>query len=79
MAVTVTIEFTDEQWALLQEHHHCPVPKYNEAGEWLGTDQETPTPEILATDLKRQLSESITNCVRSKAVEDAIKSTENVF
>ena len=31
MAVTVTIEFTDEQWALLQEHHHCPVPKYNEA------------------------------------------------
>jgi hypothetical protein len=79
MTVTVTIDFTDEQWALIQEHHHCPVPKYDEAGEWLGTDQETPTPEILATDLKRQLSETVTNCVRATAIENAVKATENVF
>ena len=55
MAVTVTIEFTDEQWALLQEHHTCPVPKFNADNEWTHTDQEAATPEILAVDLKRRL------------------------
>ena len=79
MAVTVTIEFTDEQWALIEEHHHCPVPKYDEDNNWIGTYQETPTPEILSIDLKRQLSETVTNCVRSAAVENAVKNMENVF
>jgi hypothetical protein len=79
MTVTVTIDFTDGQWDLIQEHHHCPVPKYDEEGEWIGTDQETPTPEILATDLKRRLADVVTGCIRSTAIENAVKATENVF
>ena len=79
MVKTVTIEFTDEQWALLEEHHHCPVPKYDEDNNWIGTYQETPTPEILAQDLKRQLSEVVTDCVRRVAIDNAVQNTENVF
>ena len=79
MTVTVTIEFTDEQWALIEEHHHCSVPKYDEDDNWIGTDQETPTPAILATDLKRRLSDTVTGCIRSTAIENAVKATENVF
>ena len=60
MTVTVTIEFTDEQWALIHAQHTCPVPKYDEIGEWLGTAREAATPEILAVDLKRRLMDQYT-------------------
>ena len=35
MAVQVTVDFTDEQWALIQKYCTCNEPIFDEAGELL--------------------------------------------
>jgi len=60
MVKTVTIEFTDEQWALIVENY----PKYPDAE---GGFPETMTAEIMSTFLMRDIKFKTTMEIQNKA------------
>ena len=58
MAVNITIEFTDEQWALVEEH----FPNYDADGQFVAI-----TAEQLQTNLFRDIKREIEIVVADKA------------
>ena len=58
MAVNITIEFTDEQWALVEEH----FPNYDADGQFVAI-----TAEQLQTNLFRDIKREIEIVVAGKA------------
>ncbi len=58
MAKTLTIEFTDEQWALVEEH----FPNYDADGQFVAI-----TAEQLQTNLFRGIKREIESVVADKA------------
>ena len=58
MAVNITIEFTDEQWALVEEH----FPNYDADGQFVAI-----TAEQLQTNLFRGIKREIESVVADKA------------
>ena len=58
MAVNITIEFTDEQWALVEEH----FPNYDADGQFVAI-----TAEQLQTNIFRDIKREIEIVVADKA------------
>ena len=78
MAVQVILEFTDAQWALVQEHYPYYAPRYV-SDVFTGVERETVTEATLATSLYTQIQESVISCVKEAAKEVAAQNQENLF
>ena len=78
MAVTISIEFTDEQWALVNKHY--PNFVANDAGALVHQDI---TAEVLKgrlfESIKAEVSECLMNTAKSEAANSAATSLENCF
>ena len=57
MAVTITIEYTDEQWAIVQEFF--PLREDTPAGMGLPIPQEEYTPSKLSESIKMHISQIV--------------------
>ena len=78
MAVQVTLEFTDAQWALVQEHYPYYAPRYV-SDVFTGVERETVTETTLAASLYTQIQESVISCVKEAAKEAAVQNQEHLF
>ena len=70
MAKTITIEFTDAQWALAVEHFR--VIK-DATWEGFATDEE------FITELKRHVQEEIERGIAEKTLQDALEASKGAF
>ena len=78
MAVQITVEFTDAQWALVQEHYLYYAPQYID-DEFTGVERETVTQETLAAFLYAQVQDAVISCVQEAARETAVQNQEDLF
>lgn len=74
MATTISIEFTDAQWTLVEEHY--PNNVEDEGGN---VTHKAITKEELAAALLNMVRQDIINCVRNSAVKTATASVESCF
>ena len=70
MAKTITIEFTDAQWALALEHFRIIMDSL-----WT----EFSTDEVFRIELKRHVQEEIERGIANKAYQDSLKASEGAF
>tara|TARA_Y100000296_G_C5095246_1_gene216997 strand:+ start:356 stop:586 length:231 start_codon:yes stop_codon:yes gene_type:complete len=74
MAVQVTLEFTDAQWALVQAHF--PNTKPDDGGRAVHHDI---TEEELNSRVFKWVQREVESCMEESAVADARKLLENCF
>jgi len=74
MAVQVTLEFTDAQWALVQEHYS--IVGLNELNR---PEKVAVTIDSLGEWLTKIVQVEIETCIRQVARDEADKTTENSF
>ena len=79
MAVQVTLEFTDAQWELVKDHFGCYKSVYDGNGQFIGSEPETITPEVLAAHLLTHVEEGVLECMRNAEREARISSVADVF
>ena len=70
MAKTITIEFTDAQWALALEHFRVAVD-----GKWVSFSEDA----TFTAELKRHVQEEIERGIAEKAYQASIQSSTGAF
>ena len=70
MSKTITIEFTDAQWALALEHFRVVSE-----GKWVEFSEDAQ----FATELKRHVQEEIERGISEKAYQASLKASEGAF
>jgi len=74
MSVQVTVEFTDAQWALVQDHYS--IFEINEVNQ---EERVSVTVDSLSRWLTKVVRIEIEDCVKRSAREEADKITEDCF
>lgn len=74
MATTISIEFTDAQWALIQEHY--PNNVEDEGGK---VSHQAITEDELKIVMFQRVQEDVVRCVKNNAAQAAIQAVASCF
>ena len=79
MAVQVTVDFTDEQWALIQKYCTCNEPIFDEAGEYAGNQVLVPTEELLTKRFQRDIQDKVNMAYKADVYNTSGIEVKDIF
>ena len=78
MAVQVIVDFTDEQWALIQKYVKCFEVVVID-GSYAGTQSLEPTEELMAKRFQREVQNKVNHAHKVEVLKATGEEAEEIF